>query len=373
MEKTLGFDHNSMRDSGLRLDAMHEELSRLSRHDHFDGLPFAALGLIGEPARRKHNEVLQKMSDDLSKGSVSAYQMFSVVRLNDYGYLESDNAAIRELTRLPDYTHYPTAFEQNIELPRGDELVTDPFWTVDGIHTLPENRLYEGKGQQIAALGAGATIGAGAAVVARFAGVSQRTAALLTGAARMSAIAAVAAGLWTAAVSPEDEYLTRAVDYWWGTAQDLQRMFGGLDARDVIAKAWEGEARDAAEAVVRDFMTAGSQRFATALGQVQGLQQAIKTLNLVHDAVFYLTSGLMVTLATLAWLSRTYPMALAAKEAIGRFLLRGVTKGLAAIGAAVALVAVPMLWMRYAELDGGQILPPPDGVPQTDFPRIAVA
>lgn len=221
-------------------------------------------------------------------------------------------------------------------------------------------------GLRLNAMYAGAAPGAGAAVVARFAGVSRRTAALLTGAARMSAIAAVAAGLWTAAVSPEDEYLTRAVDYWWSAAQDLERMFGGLDARDVIAKAWEGEARDAAEAVVRDFMTAGSQRVTTALGQVHGLQQAVKTLNLVHDAV-------MATLATLAWLSRTYPMALAAKEAIGRFLLRGVTKALTVIGAAVAPVALPMLWMRYAELDGGQILPPPDGVPQTDFPRIAVA
>ncbi|MET9068462.1 hypothetical protein ACWDR1_32010 [Streptosporangium sandarakinum] len=379
-----------MRAVGLNMERTALEMREIQQSFDVFGrtdLSFGALSLIGEPARLRYTNALEDFRERLARGTVSAEGITRGLGKSADGYAEVENAALRDaLAVLGDMSYAESAQRRpgDPSLP-GDGLYlnsaydssplggfSDPHlmglvgegvvfgigsWFLKDMHMWAEERARP--------LGYGVPLPEERAELARLAKTSRQTEALLKGAARMSAAAFTGAALWASAVVPSDEALDTALRNWVRTVNSLGGMFGVTDPvkREKLAEAWSGDAMDAADRKMRDFVTAAVQTTDQAIAMSWGLHHAVRRLNQLHDLAFKLVLGELVALAALHAVAAFFPNARFSKELIGWQISRIVLLLHGLIAAACAV-------MMTAEATGAGSAT--EGVPRTDFPIVNV-
>ncbi|WP_189249744.1 hypothetical protein [Streptosporangium pseudovulgare] len=349
-------------------------------------LSFGALSLIGEPARLRYTHALEDFRERLARGTASAEGLTRGLGKSADGYAEVEDAALRDaLAVLGDMSYAESAQRRpgDPSLP-GDRLYlnsaydssplggfSDPHLmglvgegVIFGIGSAIMKDLHMSVEEAARPLGYGPPLlPAERAELARLAETSRRTEALLRGAARMSAAAFTGAALWASAVVPSDEALDTALQNWVHTVSSLGDMFGVTDPakREKLAEAWSGDAMDAADRKMRDFVTAAVQTTDQAMAMAWGLHHAVQRLNRLHDLAYKLVLGELVVLAALHAVAAFFPNARFSKELIGWKISRTVLVLHGLIAAACAV-------MMTAEVTGTGSAT--EGVPRTDFPIV---
>ncbi|MEV6861737.1 hypothetical protein AB0M44_12135 [Streptosporangium subroseum] len=360
-QKPLAVSQAGMHSSSLKLEEAGDQIEHLQNPTfNTSPLPPLALGAIGEPARLRYNIAYESFQKKLREGAQSADRMSQNVTVSGDGYVQADDANVQRLI--------------NVEHGRGGDV----YWS-----THPVGDQGAGKGGQGVALAAGA-VGAGAtaryldsrvrsyklwteadaAQKARFARTSQRTATLLKFASGLSVAAAVGAVLWSTAVSTDDEALNDAVLYWDEESEGLADVFGfrSEETIEALQAAWAGDAMEAADKKIRDFVTAGRQLADRAASHSSHVTQVVNHLNTLHDMAFAATVAEIAILVAMRAINAMIPTSLAITELVGRRLALTVISIHGLIAAAMGAVI-------FAEMDDE--IPTSKGVPETGFPKFA--
>ncbi|MEV0591341.1 hypothetical protein [Nonomuraea cavernae] len=388
-----------LRQSAVNLKEVAERLLQL--HEVGDGadegaseLMPIALGLVGQPARMRYNRAFRDFRDRLWKGAQSASAMAEVITANENGYAQAEHQGVQALLSLQANADRPLdqpllrndtvnpLFEH-----QGDDKYWQPAVMAAGTfeaglrarrlrHRIDRQRWvqylddYDDPSAQRKLSRATTSAERARAYEqierSRIALQSGRTAAMLKVAGRMSIAASVGTMVWAAAMVPRDEILDRHIAYWAAMARDLDSLFGGGDpaGRAVLAQTWQGETMEVADKKLRAFMTAGIQLSDKAVAHAHDLEQAVKSLNALHDKIFALTVVWVLALWTIRLSYTVNPLgALGAQEYIGRNLTKTVVAAHAAISALMAT-------QLYMDVDGQPEYSGPGNVPSQDFPEV---
>ncbi|GGO69449.1 hypothetical protein [Nonomuraea cavernae] len=396
VEQPLQVQGAALRHSGLNLDLFAEQLFTLhgAQRDGMDpatAMPVGALGIVGEPARLRYNLGLHGFNDRLADGSHSAQHLSETLIRSADGYYKAEDANVQALLDLPatdaseldhDLLSEPVSMDGRRN-PLFDAQGSNREWelmallgvaTAGGLsalglrHMLAQKRYIKHPGDRLSEYrppGSRRSFWTTETEPSRIAIRSGRTAGLLKVAGRMSVAATVGALVWATAVVPSDETLDNHVNYWASMARSLHELFRGGDPakRDVLARAWSGDAMVAADAKLRAFMTAGIELSDEAVGHAQDLASAVKLLNRLHDHVYGVTLLGVLGLALIRTSYMANPVAaLAAQETAGRKISTLIVR-------MQAMIAVLTSITLFRTMDGQRKEHGPKIVPDQDFPR----
>ncbi|MFD8528548.1 hypothetical protein ACFV0L_14155 [Streptosporangium canum] len=366
----LSVSHDAIRRAGLNAKEVQSDLSSLGGTD-FAGLSAGALGIIGLPAVLRHNLGQGDFHRRVGAGVESARSISSGMRATAEGYVTAEDATIQALLERAGRTGRLDVYSDEMRR----RLHPD--------HR-PEGQSWKGGALVVGGVAsAGLAVGAsglsrafkedmkrwspGSAELARLQKMSGRTHAMLRVASTTSWNAAIACVVWMTAMTFDDDSVNRVMSAWQDRAERLGVIFGAGDptGREALAKAWEGDAKNAADRKLRDFVTAGIQLADRAVAKAHGLQEAVRHLNRAHDLAFAIVVKEVCLMLALSLLKAFHPGARLGAEITGRRLAM-------AIASVHGVIAAVMAWKIFTDVGEdftGKQLP---GIAPQDFPVIAV-
>ncbi|QFY12727.1 hypothetical protein GBF35_44660 [Nonomuraea phyllanthi] len=330
----------------------------------FAELPFLAFGLLGEPARIRHNMARDRFVGKLGKGSKSAEGMARAIENGSRAYDHANDAAIEALIVRANKWFDSAGPGVREPLTSAGSVLTDEGYDA-GRYVFDQQRRAFPMGQ-FGSFGAMAGFGGLVAIASTSAQRGRQVAALLATGGRISLAAASAFMIWAHAMSHNDDEIDSAVMGWTNAAERLSGRFGAGDPlhRAELTTAWSGEAKDVADRKLRDFLTAGIQLADSAASKAVSLAEVVKLLNHLADMAFKVAAVQIPILLALGLYAAFNPTAWLAKERVGRTI----TISILMIQALIAGVYSGRMW---AAMDEDEAASRRDGVPATDFPVIA--
>ncbi|MFI6594765.1 hypothetical protein ACIBHX_00880 [Nonomuraea sp. NPDC050536] len=389
----LAFSQHGLRAAGFNADRIAEDLQRIVGSADYQGkLRWGALGLVGEPARMRHNDQRDDFVEDVRRGMTSASGMARTLAANAKGYQKVTDA---NLALIASDSRSPEPKVDRDEplaglIPRGrdlpeDVLGNDTFapgsphfqdtkgWQPAVLGIVAAGTLFSLPGLERRALSMKDVYSSVAArnmptEAARIGKISARANAYFKLGGRTCVSGALTLALWMGMMTVDDESIDETLKSWRDEALQLFDVFGtsAVDTGDLLAKVWSGDAMDTADKKIRDFITAGTRLADRALAKFFGLQEAVKRLNKLYDALFALVVAEVVTMAALAVFRAGNPAASVGTELVGRRLFMAM---LTARAAAVAVV----MGLMYHDVGQDHDMPLVDGVPDNvQFPKFSV-
>lgn len=366
----LSVSQDAIRRAGLNAKEVQSGLSSIGGTD-FTGLSAGALGIIGLPAVLRHNLSQGDFHRRVDAGAESARGISSGMRATAEGYVTAEDAAIQALLERAGRTGRLDIYSDEMRR----RLHPD--------HR-PEGQSWKGGALAVgSAASAGLAVGAsgwprafnedmkrwspGSPELARLQKMSGRTHAMLRIASTTSWSAAIACVVWMTAMTFDDDSVNRVMSAWQDRAERLGVIFGAGDPtdREALAKAWEGNAKNAADRKLRDFVTAGIQLADRAVAKAHGLQEAVRHLNRLHDLAFATVVKEVCLMLALSLLKAFHPGAWLGTEVAGRRLTM-------AIAAVHGVITGVMAWKIFTDVGEDFAEKQLSGIGPQDFPVIAV-
>ncbi|WP_433253876.1 hypothetical protein ACQPYK_11230 [Streptosporangium sp. CA-135522] len=361
---------DAIRRAGLNAQEVHENLSSLAATDFAELTP-GALGIIGEPARWRHNLGQGDFHRRIGTGAESAQGISSGMHATAEGYVTAEDAAIQALLARAGQTSRPDIYSdemreqlRSVHRPQGQPwkggvlagtavISAGAAWRAPGVLRAFEEDMKRWK--------------PGSVELARLQKMSGRTNALLRMASMTSWNAAIACAIWMTAMAFDDDNVNLVMGAWREKAERLGVIFGAGDPtnREALATAWEGQAQSAADRKLRDFVTAGIQLADRAVAKAHGLQEAVRHLNWLHDTAFAITVEQVCFMLVLNALKAFHPGAALGTEIAGRRLAMTIIT----IHGAITAFTLGRTFMDVGE-DFTEKQSP--RIPPQDFPMIVV-
>ncbi len=379
---SLAFSQQGLNAAGFNADRIAHDLGEIRANANWRGeLIWGALGLLGEPARTRHNRQRADFLEEVRRGVTSAEGIARNLAANARGYQKVTDANLALLAdgsrtaadeydrREPGAGLIPPDKDLSDDVLRGfdkDSFESVHFqdtkgWQAAVLGAVTAGTLFSLPSLDARAQGLGSASSWGIkmpeAEAARIAKISARADNYVKLGARTCVSGALTLMLWFSMITVDDESIDEALLAWRDEAVQLFDIFGtnAVDTGELLARVWSGDAMNAADKKIRDFITAGVQLADDALGRFYGLQEAVKQLNRVYDAMFYLVVAEVMIMAALA-VFKVNPAAVYTLELVGRRLFMAM---LTVRGLAAAVLA----GLMYHNVGRDHGMPLADGIP----------
>ncbi|MER6948743.1 hypothetical protein ABT294_32460 [Nonomuraea sp. NPDC000554] len=360
--ENLGFRASDIHGAGLNATKLEEQLSGWL--NVLPTLRMGTLGAAGEFARTRHNKAREAVNDKLFSCTSSLQRIAGGLHSGADTYVTASDKALQAV--LKSRSKVTSGWYADDDKP--PEL-KGPQWQGAGLPALAVVLMAEKrKIRSELAYRVGRSIlqdfaERGQIEFANLAKRSQATLRLLKTAAAMSWTAWAGVAVWLSVVSWHDEDLNDAMVLWRQLAGELAQTFAAGDPFnwEQLTQSWSGQGKNAADLRLRDFLVAGMQLADKVAGRSQGLEEAVKRLNEVHDWAFKITVGELALLAGLEAVKFLFPTAKLASAVVGRRL----TLVLVAVQAVVVGILATLAYQDAGQDSAGL---GPSGVEEVDFP-----
>ena len=352
-------------------------------------LPPLAFGLIGEVARLRYNRAHSADLTNLGQGAEAANGIGDNLQATWVEYGDTEDLNYEKAVDIPEWKDGNFFFgngsaqfnslgaisilgytTSTIALLQNDAHVNDLAAARDYKFDLKEDyrRFDSTQGRRFPSVGYGGTefkpepLTKVEAQISRLSKLSKATEKIYMAGSRASIAAVAGAALWSAATVSSDEAIDNSITAGSETAKALREIFGSdtQAMHDELRKAWDGEAKGAADPHLRNFVTAGVELADQFENKADTLRELVEDLNLIHEAAFYAALAQVGAILACSLL----PFAMPAKEILGLRLTANVVTTLGLIAGAIGAAT----WLTVEA--NGFSASPPDGIPQRTFGQV---